>query len=157
MSRGGRQAVAGLSPPPTVGRPPRTSIVDAARGEGSCAPSTRRMLLHASRGPSGEALGHPPLGYDVRDRKLVVNAAEVETVRSIFRRFLTVGSATILARTLATEGVTTKRGRAIDKGDLYKILNNRVRSEEHTSELQSLMRISYACLCLKKKIKKKPT
>src|SRR3546814_9245106 len=30
------------------------------------------------------------------------------------------------------------------------------RSEEHTSELQSLMRISYAVFCLKKKIKKKP-
>src|SRR3546814_6754709 len=29
----------------------------------------------------------------------------------------------------------------------------RVRSEEHTSELQSLMRISYAVFCLKKKIK----
>src|SRR3546814_8200881 len=28
----------------------------------------------------------------------------------------------------------------------------RVRSEEHTSELQSLMRISYAVFCLKKKI-----
>src|SRR3546814_6435160 len=28
-------------------------------------------------------------------------------------------------------------------------------SEEHTSELQSLMRISYAVFCLKKKIKKK--
>src|SRR3546814_10079402 len=30
----------------------------------------------------------------------------------------------------------------------------RRRSEEHTSELQSLMRISYAVFCLKKKIKK---
>src|SRR3546814_5591361 len=30
-----------------------------------------------------------------------------------------------------------------------------MRSEEHTSELQSLMRISYAVLCLKKKNKKK--
>src|SRR3546814_7368670 len=29
--------------------------------------------------------------------------------------------------------------------------NGRVRSEEHTSELQSLMRISYAVFCLKKK------
>src|SRR3546814_4945784 len=29
------------------------------------------------------------------------------------------------------------------------------RSEEHTSELQSLMRISYAVFCLKKKIKNK--
>src|SRR3546814_5516372 len=31
---------------------------------------------------------------------------------------------------------------------------NRARSEEHTSELQSLMRISYAVFCLKKKTKK---
>src|SRR3546814_8050513 len=30
-------------------------------------------------------------------------------------------------------------------------LENAVRSEEHTSELQSLMRISYAVFCLKKK------
>src|SRR3546814_7378342 len=33
------------------------------------------------------------------------------------------------------------------------ILTPLVRSEEHTSELQSLMRISYAVLCLKKKNK----
>src|SRR3546814_5424148 len=33
----------------------------------------------------------------------------------------------------------------------------RGRSEEHTSELQSLMRISYAVFCLKKKKKKKKT
>src|SRR3546814_10835857 len=32
-----------------------------------------------------------------------------------------------------------------------------LRSEEHTSELQSLMRISYAVFCLKKKKKKMPT
>src|SRR3546814_3923201 len=30
---------------------------------------------------------------------------------------------------------------------------NQIRSEEHTSELQSLMRISYAVFCLKKKKK----
>src|SRR3546814_7032188 len=33
--------------------------------------------------------------------------------------------------------------------------NSVMRSEEHTSELQSLMRISYAVFCLKKKKKKK--
>ena len=31
--------------------------------------------------------GHVPLGYDVRDRKLVVNEAEAATVRMIFERF----------------------------------------------------------------------
>src|SRR3546814_8365321 len=36
-----------------------------------------------------------------------------------------------------------------DEGGIVNIL----RSDEHTSELQSLMRISYAVFCLKKKIK----
>src|SRR3546814_9745821 len=35
--------------------------------------------------------------------------------------------------------------------DLTRPLEDRMRSEEHTSELQSLMRISYAVFCLKKK------
>src|SRR3546814_10618149 len=39
------------------------------------------------------------------------------------------------------------RARARDRRDMT------VRTEEHTSELQSLMRISYAIFCLKKKIK----
>src|SRR3546814_6629510 len=35
--------------------------------------------------------------------------------------------------------------------------SRRIRSEEHTSELQSLMRISYAVFCLKKKNKRQHT
>src|SRR3546814_1861142 len=42
---------------------------------------------------------------------------------------------------------TDFRGNALPRG-------RRCRSEEHTSELQSLMRISYAVFCLKKKNKK---
>src|SRR3546814_1274252 len=40
-----------------------------------------------------------------------------------------------------------------DRGQLWKVQESHlltVRSEEHTSELQSLMRISYAVFCLKK-------
>src|SRR3546814_7391420 len=36
-------------------------------------------------------------------------------------------------------------------GDAAQVEHRTVRSEEHTSELQSLMRISYAVFCLKKK------
>src|SRR3546814_7275576 len=36
----------------------------------------------------------------------------------------------------------------------FQVLRDHLRSEEHTSELQSLMRISYAVFCLKKKKKK---
>src|SRR3546814_1110595 len=38
-----------------------------------------------------------------------------------------------------------------DQEDMYGATQAYVRSEEHTSELQSLMRISYAVFCLKKK------
>src|SRR3546814_6881618 len=41
--------------------------------------------------------------------------------------------------------------REVGSGDLFIAL----RSEEHTSELQSLMRISYAVFCLKKKKKQR--
>ncbi len=70
--------------------------------------------------------GNPPLGYDVKDRKLVVNTQEAAVVRMIFERFTAVGSATQLARTLRAEGVVTKRGKPIDKGTLYRLINNRV-------------------------------
>src|SRR3546814_18116942 len=40
---------------------------------------------------------------------------------------------------------------ALDSGDEFFHADRIDRSEEHTSELQSLMRISYAVFCLKKK------
>ena len=36
--------------------------------------------------------GNVPLGYDVKDRKLIVNEVEAETVRLIFRRYAELGS-----------------------------------------------------------------
>src|SRR3546814_8179346 len=43
------------------------------------------------------------------------------------------------------------RARAGEGPTLLECMTFRFRSEEHTSELQSLMRISYAVFCLKKK------
>src|SRR3546814_1275797 len=46
-----------------------------------------------------------------------------------------------------------KKRAGVSSGPFLKSLRCRTRSEEHTSELQSLMRISYAVFCLKKKKK----
>lgn len=70
--------------------------------------------------------GTVPFGYRVENRKLIVEESEAATVRMIFERFLSVGSATILARQLHAEGVTSRSGKLMDKGWLYKLLNNRV-------------------------------
>ena len=95
-----------------------------------------RDKIAASRKKGMWMGGHPPLGYDVVDRKLVVNREEAALVRHIFERFLHAGSATLLMNELNAAGHTTKSwttrsgtmrpGRPFDKGVLYKLLNNRV-------------------------------
>ena len=54
--------------------------------------------------------GNIPLGYDVRDRKLVVNAEEADTVVASLTRFVEVGSATVLARELRIRRVAQQKG-----------------------------------------------
>ena len=66
--------------------------------------------------------GNVPLGYRVENRKLIIQEDDAATVRMIFERFLSIGSATILARTLNAEGITSRGGRPVDKGYLYKLL-----------------------------------
>jgi DNA invertase Pin-like site-specific DNA recombinase len=84
-----------------------------------------RDKIRAS-GQSGMWMGGSvPLGYVVKERKLVVDEPDAAVVRSMFERFLQVGSATGLAHELRAEGVLTTKGRPIDKGYLYKCLSNR--------------------------------
>jgi site-specific DNA recombinase len=80
--------------------------------------------------------GQPALGYDVKDRKLVVNDAEAEAVRSIFRRYLDLGSVRELKAELDTQGAVSKHRTAADgsaygggsfsRGALYQMLQNRI-------------------------------
>ena len=84
-----------------------------------------RDKIRASRQKGMWMGGSVPLGYVVKDRKLVVHEPDAAVVRSMFERFLQVGSATVLAKELRAEGVLTTKGRPIDKGYLYKCLSNR--------------------------------
>src|SRR3546814_4928669 len=78
-----------------------------------------------------------------------------------------IGSVVELINSIAEQtnllalNATIEAARAGDAGKGFAVVAGEVkalatqRSEEHTSELQSLMRISYAVFCLKKKKKKK--
>src|SRR3546814_6843115 len=74
----------------------------------------------------------------------LVEKAALRQELAVRRRVEPLDSRAQLDQILADVGVAVHRAdRAVEKAV-------RMRSEEHTSELQSLMRISYAVLCLKK-------
>jgi len=70
--------------------------------------------------------GWAPLGYDIKDRKLIVNEREAELVGSIFRRFARGIPPQQLIEALANEGTLNKQGKLIEKSYLYRVLNNRL-------------------------------
>ncbi|TZG25973.1 recombinase family protein [Sphingomonas montanisoli] len=85
----------------------------------------------------GMWMGGPvPLGYDVRERKLVVNETEAELVRHIMRSYLKLQSVKELADALGKEGYLTKvqqrasgphrGGVAFRRGTLFHLLRNRI-------------------------------
>jgi DNA invertase Pin-like site-specific DNA recombinase len=52
--------------------------------------------------------GVVPLGYDLRERRLVINPAEAEVVRQIFRRYLELGCVRLLKDELDRRRVVSK-------------------------------------------------
>ena len=77
-----------------------------------------------------------PLGYVVKDRKLIVVEEEAATVRLIFSRYLDLGSLSALQRDLRERGIITRTrtlssgraigGRALTNGPLAYMLRNRM-------------------------------
>jgi site-specific DNA recombinase len=91
--------------------------------------------------------GYPSLGYDVKDRKLVVNEAEAETVRYIFRHYQELRSVRLLKERLDAAGIVSKRrmapdgrpygGKPIARGALYHMLQNPIYRGEIVHKTQS--------------------
>jgi site-specific DNA recombinase len=79
--------------------------------------------------------GMAPLGYETKDRKITVNEPEADLVRTIFRRYLKLGSINLLVADLRKSGLATKvrtlrtggavGGIPFGRGPLAHILRNR--------------------------------
>jgi len=97
-----------------------------------------------------------PLGYDVRDRKLVVNHDEAETVRGIFERYLELGSVRLVANDLRQRQIVSsarvsrngnaRGGNEFSRGALYHLLSNpiylgeiRHKHERHPGQHQAII------------------
>ena len=91
--------------------------------------------------------GTVPLGYDVKDRKLVVNPTEARTIVDVYKRYLRLKSVRALGEELATAGIRSKRrvcpdgteyGRQrFSHGALYLLLQNRTYRGEITHKSYS--------------------
>src|SRR3546814_6913634 len=99
--------------------------------------------------PTG-ALGNIARGAADRERRLDGRSSMTATHRLKGMGWFLACVIGALGFYLISLQVATERNKLED-------MSREIRSEEHTSELQSLMRISYAVFCLKKKITKQPT
>ncbi len=80
--------------------------------------------------------GLPPLGYDIKDKKLVVNRGEAATVRTLFHLYLQLGTVTKLVEEALRLGLVTKRrvrsggritgGHPFTRGHLHQFLTNSI-------------------------------
>ncbi|MEA2817697.1 MAG: site-specific recombinase [Rhodospirillaceae bacterium] len=80
--------------------------------------------------------GNLPLGYDVKDRQLVANDAEAETVRYLFQRYVELGTVAALQTDLKRRGIVSKvwtssngkkrGGLGYSRGALYYLLRNAI-------------------------------
>lgn len=120
----------------SMGRLTLNVLLSFAQFEREVTAERIRDKIAASRKKGIWMGGPPPLGYDVRDRKLVVNEAEARTVRQLFEAYLELGSTRALAAWAKAEGITTKvrldshgairaGGRPFSRGNLHALLRYR--------------------------------
>jgi len=120
----------------SMGRLTLNMLLSFAQFEREVTGERIRDKIAASK-KKGIWMGGPvPLGYEVRERKLVVNKDQAEQVRHIMRRYLALHSVPALADELTRAGYRTKvqhrvsgphRGGCIyRRGTLYHLLSNRI-------------------------------
>ncbi len=120
----------------SMGRLTLNVLLSFAQFERELSSERVRDKIAASRRKGKWTGGTVPLGYDAKDKKLIVNKAEAEVVRTIFRRYLDLQSFSKLVADLDRRGIVTKRrntkvakyngGIPFTYGPLAHFLKNRV-------------------------------
>lgn len=120
----------------SMGRLTLNVLLSFAQFERELASERVRDKIAASRAKGKWTGGSVPLGYDIKDKKLIPHPNEVATVKYIFSRYLDLKSIQKLIGDLDTKGIVTKRrktkvtkyngGIAFTYGSLANLLKNRV-------------------------------
>ena len=69
--------------------------------------------------------GIPPFGYIIKDKKYVINEAEADAVREIFRKYSQGFKAKSIANDLKERNVRRKNGKLVDQKYVYVILHDK--------------------------------
>jgi site-specific DNA recombinase len=93
----------------SMGRLTLNVLLSFAQFERELSSERVRDKVAASRRKGKWTGGTVPLGYDAKNKKLVINNVEAETVRYIFKRYLEVQSFGKLVEDLDARGIVTKR------------------------------------------------
>src|SRR4249920_309374 len=93
----------------SMGRLTLNVLLSFAQFERELAGERIRDKFAASRAKGMWMGGSIPLGYDVKDRNLVVNGGEAERVRLIFKRYLALGCVSQLRDDLQRRNILSKR------------------------------------------------
>src|SRR5882757_2945350 len=93
----------------SMGRLTLNVLLSFAQFERELSSERVRDKVAASRRKGKWTGGTAPLGYDTKGKKLVINKAEAETVRYIFKRYLELQSFGKLVEDLDRGGILTKR------------------------------------------------
>ena len=120
----------------SMGRLTLNILLSFAQFERELAAGRVRDKVAASRRKGKWTGGSVPLGYDAKEKKLVINNSEAETVRTIFRLYLELGSFSKLVAELDRRKIVTKRrktniakyqgGIGFTYGPLAYFLKNRI-------------------------------
>ena len=92
----------------SMGRLTLNMLLSFAQFEREIAGERIRDKIAASKAKGMWMGGNVPLGYDVRERKLIVNEPEASTVRMIFRRYAELGLVALLRAELDRLGIVSK-------------------------------------------------
>ena len=92
----------------SMGRLTLNVLLSFAQFERELASERVRDKIAASRKKGKWTGGSVPLGYDTKDKRLVINLAEAKTVRSIFERYLALKSFRKVTDELNAQGIVTK-------------------------------------------------
>jgi site-specific DNA recombinase len=110
----------------SMGRLTLNVLLSFAQFEREVAGERIRDKIAASKKKGMWMGGTVPLGYNVKDRALVVNEKEAALVRHIFDRYLAVGCVRQLKAEIDAAGITNKSGSSLSRGTLYWLLQNPV-------------------------------